>query len=788
MLLMNNTAYIATNLNKALIFGKHNAEILDGIKGKRNVLDSYIFSQLKAINPEIKEISYNSDGDLATLVADEYAKQESLSMALEVMDTSLSDEYRSGIADLLDIQISNNPDLVAFIKNRLYSTALPELFDSTFLATIKQSHSKELAGFYKELKEKSNLFNCFYTEFIILLNLNSSEQEYIDSVLTDNGCYAAFTNALFHHSQKIYDEAVLMAIPAMQEMHIFTNKELFYEIQNKLNNIHQIVLNGYNLLSVIEDDDKYNTSDPIIQLIEKYFADKQNTHDKKLGKRGAFRIVKDYDGDIEKTVREMKEWLVKNDFNSKEFFNKFKSVADKQLRSGHPKHLCKTCCDLATIFIEKSQFEIPEKLLKYAGLLNSEDKYVYSQTAVLLHRQNYLAKALKQYDEAIKKFSKDTVAYSGRAEVLRDMGKLEEALKQYDETIKKFGDDAVAYNGRAEVLRDMGKSAIALKQYDETIKKFSNNAVAYSGRAEVLRDMGKSEQALEQYNEAINKFGGDVVSYTGRAEVLRDMGKSSEALEQYDETIKKFRDNVFAYTSRAEVLRDMGKSSEALKQYDETINKFSNDRVAYSGRAEVLRDMGELEQALEQYEKALHLFPFDDYSKRGKMQLLLENNRFVEFEKIVQKTNYKTEGDYVELHMYCIFLLKTGDWSLAEEKIKMGLKCPYRISKRYFQNTFTYLKILQKEFQRALEELNSFKIHSPAQSLLLIHANAESNNKPIAVEELHKIEGIKRPVIHDTLIYLSERYALNGFKKTGKSTTELDALIQEGEMKALLQY
>ena len=650
---MSNKAYIATNINRGFVFKDDYTEFISGNTGINQFLDGYLFSQIRTLNPEIKEVFYRNIEGLKAIISDEYEKQEALNMALEVMDISLSEEYRIGIAGLLDTEISNHPEYLGFIKNRLHSTALPDLFNTVFIDAKKSIFSKEFISLYDDIKEKARLFNCFHTLLKLSLNLEIAELELIDSRLTDNGAYAAFTNAISQYSQKKYYQAVIIAIPVLEELHFFTNKQLFIEIETKLFENYQIKLEEHSFLDVSGNQFKVSDSpDPIIQLIERYIDEKQVKHDEKRSKRGMARRVKDYEREMNSIVTEMKEWLVKNSYNGPIFFKQFESVAEKQLRSGHPEHLCKTCCDLATIFIEKSQFAISETLLTYAELLNPEDKYVHTQKAVLFHKQNKLEKALEQYDEVIKKFGEDSVGYNGRAEVLRDLGRPEEALKQYDEVIKKFRENSVGYNGRAEVLRDLGRPEEALKQYDEVIK----------------------------------------------------------------------------------------------------------------------------------------LFPFDDVSKKGRIQVLLEEDKYDEFNKAIKKVNYITFGDYVQLHMYCMYLIKVGDWEQAREKIAIGLASPFNQHRKYFKNINAYLDILKNQFSNALKELDSIRIHTPAQSLLIIHANAENNTKQKAIKELHKLESIKRPVIYITLGYLSERYSLNGFKKTNKTKEDLDKLIQEGEMKALLQY
>jgi tetratricopeptide (TPR) repeat protein len=953
---MKSRAYIAGDLNCAILPENGNGEIFFRSKDRSYPLDGYSLSQLYALNPEIKEIYYDSLSDLQTQIDAEHQRQEALEMALEVMDTELPQDYRNEIAGILSKDLDGNPQLLEFLENRLFSTPLPESFNPDEAKELMAGISERLASMYAEVRPKAYLFSCFYTAFRLNLNLEEGEQEVLDQKLTDSGCFARFANALYQRSKRMYDEAVLLAIPYLQELHVFEKRELFNDIEKALERNNGIQLTGHSDADLPLPVDRENTdNDPIIKLIDAYFDQRQKNKDRKRAKRGHGRRVKDFDLEIMDTVARMKDWAFEHGYDTSSFLSEFALIVKKQLRSSHPQDLCKTCCALAADFTDKRLFQLSEKLLEYAKRLNSDDPFVYNQEAGLFKAQNKLPEALELYELAIKKFGNDVVAYcgraevlmgigrldealrqyeanikkfendvivyngrarvlrdmgrldealqqyrismnkfnddfaycglaevlrdmgkldealaqynvavsrfdgsvaancgraavlrdmgkfdealaqydititkfennpvayngraavlrdmgrsdeallqyedaidqfinnvvaySGRAEVLRDMGRFDEALLQYDVTIDKFPTDAIAYNGRAEVLRDMEKFDDALLQYDVTIHKFPNNAVAYGGRAEVLKDMQRFDEALLQYNAAVKKFDNNVVAYDGRAEVLRDMGKFNEALIQYEAIIRRFPNNPVAYNGRAEVLRDIGRFEEAFLQYGETINEFKNNIVAYNGRVEALRDMGRLDEALQESANIIRLFPFDNFARRSRLHILLITEKYQQFELEVEKDTYRSKNDQIELHMYCMYLIKTGDWEKAKEMLKTGMKLPFKKRKRYFRNTYAYLNILQKNFDAVLQELNIKTVRTPAESLLLIHANAASNNISEAIDESKKLDKFKRPVIRNTLNYISDRYFPTQVK-TGKKPDELDQLIQQGEMLALME-
>lgn len=748
-------AYVLGALNAAVFFEKNKSKVLYGDTAFISELDDYTWSHFCAIKPEYKQVTFDTVEKLRVQTNTEAKKYEALQLSLELMDTSLSDEYKYGASKLLADLLNGDRKLILFVKNRLYSTPLPALFSP------EQALKKLLPNFhradklYLNLKEKTILFSHFYTLFKLNLDLELEKQDLLDQSLTDSGCYAKFTIALYQLSKKKYDTAAIEAFKQMKELSITYSYNLFYEIEQLLKQNYSVILSEDIILPIAKKEiasKAIDEEDEILRLIEAHNLTLQKDHDNKRSKRGKAKKVIKFIPNIIEVVDELKEWAIKQQ-NDEGFFHEFKDLVKKQLHSSKPEQLCKTCCDIAAYFTQIDRFDLAKKLLSYAKRINAEDPVIYSQEAELYNKLGDLKNSLKLYDFAIEKFNNNEVAYNGKAETLRDMGRFEEALQVYNEAIAKFLDNEFAWNGKAETLKDIGKFDEALKFYNETIEKFPHNVVAYSGKAETLKDMGEFDEALKLYNETIEKFEGDVVLYNGKVSTLREMGKMEEALQQCEVTIQKFNDDLYAYCGKAEILKELGKSDDALSLYENILRYNSGNRVAQIGR----------------------------------FRLLLENDRLESYLDILVKSNYKSFDDYINLHVYSMYLIKKRHWTKAFRMIKKGLKSSYFKIRLLFKGVASYFRILKREYKDALYYFDQTTLNKPFENLLATHAFAASNNINEAKNILHSLDYIKKPVFRTTLDYLSERYMLNGFEKTGKPKEELDNLIIEGEMKVLLQ-
>jgi len=84
--------------------------------------------------------------------------------------------------------------------------------------------------------------------------------------------------------------------------------------------------------------------------------------------------------------------------------------------------------------------------------------------------RNY-AKALEQYDAAIRKTPGLIAAYSARGNTLRMMGRLDEAILAYEEAIARAPDFGGYYAQRGLIYDLQGKYEKAIKDYETSLKK-----------------------------------------------------------------------------------------------------------------------------------------------------------------------------------------------------------------------------------------------------------------------------------------------------------------------------
>ncbi|MDE3212953.1 MAG: hypothetical protein KGM98_06940, partial [Bacteroidota bacterium] len=104
-------AYIVGNLNCAIIFEGEKIALVRGDREEVENIDSYVLSQIYATRPELKLTSFSQQDTLRQEISKEYRKQDALHMALEIMDSRLSMEYRQKTAIALKEVIENDPSL-----------------------------------------------------------------------------------------------------------------------------------------------------------------------------------------------------------------------------------------------------------------------------------------------------------------------------------------------------------------------------------------------------------------------------------------------------------------------------------------------------------------------------------------------------------------------------------------------------------------------------------------------------------------------------------------------------
>ena len=141
--------------------------------------------------------------------------------------------------------------------------------------------------------------------------------------------------------------------------------------------------------------------------------------------------------------------------------------------------------------------------LLQSGRFDVQDlSQIHFNRGVAYRDRGDLARAISDYDEAIRLNPQSALAYNNRGVAYRGQGDLARAISDYDEAIRLNPQYALAYNNRGVAYRDQGDLARAVSDYDEAIRLNPQSALAYSNRALAYGQQGDTARAEADLAEA----------------------------------------------------------------------------------------------------------------------------------------------------------------------------------------------------------------------------------------------------------------------------------------------
>ena len=254
------------------------------------------------------------------------------------------------------------------------------------------------------------------------------------------------------------------------------------------------------------------------------------------------------------------------------------------------------------------------------------------------------AKALEDFDAAIKLMPDNTNYSLIRAMYLRSKDKFDEALAAVDKMIGQSPEDANALILQGEILREMGKPDEALKSFDEATKLAPQSPGPYQNRGEIYREKEEYDKAIQEFTKVIELQPGDVLPLVHRAEAYMVAGKLEEALADADAVLEK-QPLVAAHRLRGEILAQLNRLNDAIAEMEQLtkavpnqpelkvqlalyylINKQPNEAIseyddilllnpenflALRNRADAYLNIGKHKEAIADFEAALKIEPED---------------------------------------------------------------------------------------------------------------------------------------------------------------------------------
>lgn len=186
------------------------------------------------------------------------------------------------------------------------------------------------------------------------------------------------------------------------------------------------------------------------------------------------------------------------------------------------------------------------------------------------------AKALTDFDEAIKLVPDNGNYRLVRAVFLRSHKKLDKALAEVDAVLEQSPDDANALILQGEIFRELGKNDVALESFDRATEISPQATSPYQHRGEIYREQGEYDKSLAEFNKVLELQPGEMLTLVHRAEVYLRSGRFDEALADVDAVLEK-QPLVLAHRIRAEVLANMNRLQEAIDEMNSVSAAMPND-------------------------------------------------------------------------------------------------------------------------------------------------------------------------------------------------------------------
>jgi tetratricopeptide (TPR) repeat protein len=128
--------------------------------------------------------------------------------------------------------------------------------------------------------------------------------------------------------------------------------------------------------------------------------------------------------------------------------------------------------------------------------------FAYNSRGIAWRKKGNPARAMADYDEAIRLDPGHVPAYSNRGNIHLNTGRYESAIADYDRAIRLDANNAFVFSNRGQALGQIREYARAIADYDQAIRLRPQFALAHNGRAWVLFKAGQFAEALESAERA----------------------------------------------------------------------------------------------------------------------------------------------------------------------------------------------------------------------------------------------------------------------------------------------
>ena len=272
------------------------------------------------------------------------------------------------------------------------------------------------------------------------------------------------------------------------------------------------------------------------------------------------------------------------------------------------------------------------------------DSYaVKLQSALILHKQGYLADAeviyreilqsqphntdalqllgtiagqrrdfayaLELFELALKIDPNHFASLNDRGVVLLDLQRHEEALVSFDTCIALKPDFAEGYNHRGNALHKLNRYDDAILSYEKAIVLRPNYAEAYAKHGLALYTLKRYPEAIVSYEKAIALRPGYAEAHSNHGLALHKLTCYTDAIVSYEQAIRINPNYTEAYHNRGLALHELKQYEQAVLSYERAIAINQNYAEAYLSRGNSFLELKRYEDALTNYERTKEISP-----------------------------------------------------------------------------------------------------------------------------------------------------------------------------------
>ena len=161
------------------------------------------------------------------------------------------------------------------------------------------------------------------------------------------------------------------------------------------------------------------------------------------------------------------------------------------------------------------------------------------------------------------------IAFANRGRTYHAKGDYARAIADYDQAIKLNPKAANALMNRGSAYADQGNYSRAIADFDQAIRLNPQNGYAFYNRGNTYKAQGDSARAIVDFDQAIRLNPQFASAFANRGRTYHAKGDYARAIADYDQTIKLNPKAANAFYDRGSAYQSQGLYFRAIVDYDQ---------------------------------------------------------------------------------------------------------------------------------------------------------------------------------------------------------------------------